>query len=109
MSKKTVLVLISGQLRFFSKKNYDLLIKNFSNYKLDFFITCWDKEKKETKLFFKKIYKPLELDEIIGRDFSEQVKKIKVPDTAIKSENIFHMWHSLSEGFKKINAFNFIN
>ena len=108
MSKKIILVLISGQLRFFSKKNYDFLIKNFSNYKLEFFITCWDNEKNETKTFFKSYYKPIKLDEIENKIFLRNVERVKVPDTAINSENIFHMWHSLSEGFKKINTFKFI-
>jgi len=107
MSKKIILVLLSGQLRFFSKKNYDFLIKNFSNYKLEFFITCWNNEKEETKNFFKSYYKPIKLDEIENKSFLENVEKIKVPDTAVNSENIFHMWYALSEGFKKINTFKF--
>ena len=107
MNKKSILVIITGQLRYLSKKNYDFLLNNFSNYNLDFYINYWEDEKVELKNLFKKNYKPIVLSKIKRKNFLSAVRKIKIPDTAINLENTFHMWHSLSESFNQINSFNF--
>ena len=107
MNKKKILVLLSGQLRHFSEKNYKNLINNFRDYRLEFFITCWEGENKESKNIFSKIYKPIKLTHIKNQDFSSEVKNILVPDTAVNSENIFHMWYAFSESCKNINKLSF--
>ena len=75
MSKKRILVLISGQLRFFSIKNYENLIKNFKDYELDFFIVCWNNQDEENIKLFKKNYNPINLIEINTRNFSLESNK----------------------------------
>ena len=102
MTKKSIIVLISGQLRYFSKKNYENLIENFKDYNLDFFITCWQGQEEKMYDTFSLIYKPIELKKIKNQDFSSLSKNIQTPDTAVNPENIFHMWHSFSEGCKEI-------
>lgn len=107
MNKKKILVLISGQLRFFSSKNYENLIENFKNYKLEFFIVFWDNQDLEIIKLFKKQYNPINLIGIKSRNFSKEASDVKYPDNEVNIENIFHMWHSFSEGCKKIKNFNF--
>ena len=107
MNKNRILVLICGQLRNFSKKNYENLIKNFKNYELDFFIVCWEKHNSEVIKSFNSIYKPIAFKEIKNKNFSLEAKNIKVPDTAVNTENTFHMWHAFSEACKEIKNFIF--
>ena len=107
MNKNRILVLICGQLRNFSKKNYENLVKNFENYELDFFIVCWEKHNIEVIKLFNSIYKPIALKEIRNKNFSLEAKNIKVPDTAVNTENTFHMWHAFSEACKEIKNFIF--
>ena len=109
MNKEKILVLICGQLRHFSKKNYEYLIKNFQSYELEFFITCWEKHDIEVMNSFLEIYKPIKLKEIKNINFSSEAKQIKVPDTAVNTENTFYMWHSFSECCKEIKNSNFSN
>ncbi len=109
MTKKSIIVLISGQLRYFSKKNYENLIENFKDYNLDFFITCWQGQEEKIYDTFSLIYKPIELKKIENQDFSSLSKNIQIPDTAVNPENIFHMWHSFSEGCKEIKKHVFNN
>ena len=107
MSKKRILVLISGQLRFFSIKNYENLLKNFKDYELDFFIVCWDNKDEEIIKLFKKNYNPINLIEIKNRNFSSESNNVKYHDTEVNTENTFYMWYSFSEGCKKIKNFHF--
>jgi hypothetical protein len=107
MSKKRILVLISGQLRYFSIKNYENLIKNFKDYELDFFIACWDNQGEEIIKLFKKNYNPINLIEIKTRNFSLESNNVKYPDNEVNTENTFHMWYSFSEGCKKIKNLSF--
>ena len=107
MNKNRILVLICGQLRNFSKKNNKNLVKNFKNYELDFFIVCWEKHNIEVIKLFNSIYKPIALKEIRNKNFSLEAKNIKVPDTAVNTENTFHMWHAFSEACKEIKNFIF--
>ena len=89
---------MTGQLRYFNKKNYEILKKNFKKYDLIFFIASWKNEEKILKKKFKKLYKPNIFLEIQNKSFLNLVKKIKIPDTAVKSENIFQMWYSFIKG-----------
>ena len=107
MSKKRILVLISGQLRYFSIKNYETLLKNFRDYELDFIIVCWDNHDEEIIKLFKKNYNPINLIEIKTRNFSLESNNVKYPDTEVNTENTFHMWYSFSEGCKKIKNLSF--
>ena len=50
--KNKIVVLLTGQLRYFNKKNYEILKKNFKKYDLIFFIASW---KNEEKILKKKI------------------------------------------------------
>jgi len=109
MTKKSIIVLITGQLRYFSKKNYENLIENFKDYDLDFFITCWEGQEEKLYDTFSSIYKPVELKKIKNQNFSLLSKNILTPDTAVNPENIFHMWHSFSEGCKEIKKRIFKN
>jgi hypothetical protein len=105
MIKKSIIVLITGQLRYFSKKNYENLIENFKNYNLDFFITCWEDQDEKLLDLFSETYKPIKLKKIKIHNFSSLAKNIQTPDTAVNPENIFHMWHSFSEGCKEIKKY----
>ena len=109
MIKKNIIVLITGQLRFFSKKNYENIIKSFEGHNLDFFITCWEDQAEELFNIFSTNYNPIKLKKIKSQNFSLLAKNIKIPDTAVNPENIFHMWHSFSEGCKEIKNFSFKN
>lgn len=109
MIKKNIIVLITGQLRFFSKKNYENIIKSFEGHNLDFFITCWEDQPEELFNIFSTNYNPIKLKKIKSQNFSLLAKNIKIPDTAVNPENIFHMWHSFSEGCKEIKNFSFKN
>ena len=91
---KKIIVLLTGQLRYFSELNYKNLKNSLKDYDLSFYIVCWENEKKEIKDKFVKLYNPIKFLEIQDKDFSEEVKKIQIPDTAVKSENIFKMWYS---------------
>ena len=102
MNKQRILVLLTGQLRSFSKKNYENLLKNFSSFELDFFIVCWQNHEIETVNLFKSIYKPVVLKKIKNKSFIFDSVNIKVPDTAVNTENTFKMWHAFSEGCKEI-------
>ena len=95
---KKIVVLITGQLRYFNELNYEVLKNSLKEYDLSFYIVCWKNENKEIKKKFLKIYNPIKLIEIEDKCFLSNVKKIKVPDTAVKSENIFKMWHSFIRG-----------
>ena len=107
MNKKRILVLISGQLRYFSIRNYENLLKNFKDYKLDFFIVYWENQDKEIIKLFKKNYNPINLIGIKTRNFSLEKNNVKYPDNEVNTENIFHMWHSFSEGCKEIKNLSF--
>tara|TARA_Y100000591_G_scaffold205121_1_gene177637 strand:- start:17 stop:817 length:801 start_codon:yes stop_codon:yes gene_type:complete len=109
MTKKSIIVLITGQLRYFSKSNYENLIENFKDYNLEFFITCWEDQEEKLLDLFSSIYKPIELKKIKIRNFSSLAKNILTPDTAVNPENIFHMWHSFVEGCKEIKKYVFQN
>lgn len=93
-----ILVLLTGQLRYFNDLNFKILKKNLKKYELFFYFVCWQNEKKLLKKKFKKIYKPIKFIEIKDKSFSNLVKKIKIPDTAVNSENIFKMWYSFHRG-----------
>jgi hypothetical protein len=95
---KKIVVLITGQLRYFNELNYEVLKNSLKEYDLSFYIVCWKNENEEIKKKFLKIYNPIKLIEIEDKCFLSNVKKIKVPDTAVKSENIFKMWHSFIRG-----------
>lgn len=97
MSKK-IIVLITGQLRYFNELNYKVLKNSLKEYDLCFYIVCWKNENEDIKKKFIKLYNPLKLIEIEDKCFLNEVKKIKIPDTAVKSENIFKMWHSFIRG-----------
>ena len=107
MNKKKIIVLISGQLRFFSIKNYENLLKNFKDHELDFFIVCWDNQDEEIIKLFKKNYNPKNLIGIKSKNFSLETNNVKYPDTEVNTENTFHMWYSFSEGCKEIKNFSF--
>ena len=109
MNKKRILVLLSGQLRHFSDKNYEILLKNLKDYHVEFFIACWEQERDDLKKLFSNIYNPIKLICLKNQNFSAKAKNILVPDTAVKSENVFHMWHSFSKGCKEIEKFPFKN
>ena len=109
MIKKNILVLLTGQLRSFSKKNYENLIENFKGYKLDFFVVYWENQDKDVINTFSSIYNPIKFKDIKNQNFYSEVKEIKIPDNAVNPENIFHMWHSFSEGCKEIKKFQFEN
>ena len=108
MSKK-IIVLITGQLRYFNELNYKVLKNSLKEYDLYFYIVCWKNENEDIKKKFIKLYNPIKLIEIEDKCFLNEVKKIKIPDTAVKSENIFKMWHSFIRGceFLKKEKFDY--
>ncbi len=97
MSKK-IIVLITGQLRYFNELNYKVLKNSLKEYDLYFYIVCWKNENEDIKKKFIELYNPIKLIEIEDKCFLNEVKRIKIPDTAVKSENIFKMWHSFIRG-----------
>tara|TARA_B110000003_G_scaffold25062_1_gene23794 strand:+ start:238 stop:1038 length:801 start_codon:yes stop_codon:yes gene_type:complete len=97
MSKK-IIALMTGQLRYFNELNYKVLKNSLKEYDLYFYIVCWKNENEDIKKKFIKLYNPIKLIEIEDKCFLNEVKRIKIPDTAVKSENIFKMWHSFIRG-----------
>ena len=108
MSKK-IIVLITGQLRYFNELNYKVLKNSLKEYDLYFYIVCWKNENEDIKKKFIKLYNPIKLIEIEDKCFLNEVKRIKILDTAVKSENIFKMWHSFIKGceFLKKEKFDY--
>ena len=47
MSKK-IIVLITGQLRYFNELNYKVLKNSLKEYDLCFYIVCWKNEKSQS-------------------------------------------------------------
>lgn len=89
---------MTGQLRYFNELNYKVLKNSLKEYDLYFYIVCWKNENEDIKKKFIKLYNPIKLIEIEDKCFLNEVKRIKIPDTAVKSENIFKMWHSFIRG-----------
>ena len=89
---------MTGQLRYFNELNYKVLKNSLKEYDLYFYIVCWKNENEDIKKKFIKLYNPIKLIEIQDKCFLNEVKRIKIPDTAVKSENIFKMWHSFIRG-----------
>jgi hypothetical protein len=96
--RKKIVALITGQLRYFNELNYEILKNSLKEYDLYFYIVCWKNESEDLKKKFLEIYKPIKLLEIEDKYFVNDVKKIQIPDTAVKSENIFKMWYSFIRG-----------
>ena len=106
VNQKKILVLITGQLRFFDQKNILRIKNSFENFKLDFFVLAWKGQKQNVVDEFKKNYKPIFYHEIDEYNFNQILEKIKYPDHAVKTENTLHMWKGISEAAKFLRKFS---
>ena len=66
---KKIVVLITGQLRYFNELNYKVLKKSLKEYDLYFYIVCWKNENEDIKKKFIKLYNPIKLIEIEDKCF----------------------------------------
>ena len=104
MSKKKILIIICGQLKFFDKKNCERIIQSLKTYEVNFLLLPWKRNYLHTKYKFSKIYKQIEIKSIKENNFKNVVKRIKFPDTAAKIENIFHAWNAFSQSINIVNS-----
>lgn len=98
---KKILIILTGKLKFFSKKNY-LLFKNLFKGNVDFCITPWNNTNNKIIQKFKTIYKPIFIKKIIQKNFNNKVKKIKYPDPEGNPIGTLNMWNSIEKSFKEI-------
>lgn len=101
--KGIIVILITGQLRFLTKKNYTEIKNSFPDYKLEFSIVPWKNQNFRLIKKFKKIYKPRLYKEIKNIEFKNKLKNIFFTDNEANIENIFFNWYSFSKGLKHIN------
>ena len=108
--KKKIAVLLSGLARC-EEENFKFLKNLFKDYDFKILPLIWKNQKNLDS--FKRIYFLEDIKEIEQNNWSYEISKIKYvfgeENRSYKLENIFHMWHSFSEGCKEIKNFSFKN
>tara|TARA_Y100000816_G_C26066942_1_gene560798 strand:+ start:113 stop:928 length:816 start_codon:yes stop_codon:yes gene_type:complete len=107
MLKKKILVIISGKLNFFSKKNFYKIKDSFKDYDLEFCLFPWQGQSAEVKKKFLDIYKPIHFEEIETYDFEKEVKLIKFPDYAGNPIGTLNMYRSICVSFNIVDKMYF--
>ena len=101
---KEILIVLPGQLNFFSKKNYDYIKKLFK-CKINFFICPWEDTNYKKIKKFKIIYNPIKIKKIKKKNFTNELKKIKYPDPEGNPVGTMYMWDSIEKSLKEIYKF----
>ena len=104
--KKKIAILISGLVRY-DKANFKFLNDLLSDYDYKIIPSLWSNQSDYEQ--FKKTYFVDEIKLIEQKDWSEEISKIKYvfgeENRSYKLENIFHMWHSISENIKFLEEY----
>jgi len=104
--KKKIAILISGLARY-EKANFKFLNDLFINYDYKIIPSLWSNDSNYEQ--FKMTYFVDEIKLIEQKDWSEEISKIKYvfgeENRSYKLENIFHMWHSISENIKFLEEY----
>ena len=105
---KNIAFLVSGNIRIYEKNLSFLenLKKEFDNYEIIFICSFWQNQKKLDE--FSKKYKVKFFNQITEKNWSEEISKIKYvtggENLSYKIENVFHMWHSITENIKFLES-----
>lgn len=103
MTKKKILVNISGKLNFFKEDNYLRIKEAFKDYDLEFSLFPWEGQDNHIIKKFNDIYKPILYENIKVHNFDSLIKLIKFPDYAGNLIGTLHMYKSLCLSFNRIN------
>jgi len=101
---KNIAFLVSGNIRIYEKNLSFLekLKKEFSDYEIIFICSFWQNQNELNE--FNKKYKVKFFNQITERDWREEISKIKYvtggENLSYKIQNVFHMWHSITENIK---------
>ena len=105
---KSIAFLVSGNIRIYEKNLTFLenLKKEFEDYEIIFICSFWQNQKELNE--FNKKYKVKFFNQIIERDWSLEIDKIKYvtggENLSYKIINVFHMWHSITENIKFLES-----
>lgn len=105
---KSIAFLVSGNIRIYEKNLTFLenLKKEFEDYEIIFICSFWQNQKELNE--FNKKYKVKFFNQIIERDWSLEIDKIKYvtggENLSYKIVNVFHMWHSITENIKFLES-----
>ena len=104
--KKKIAILFSGLARY-NNENFEFLKNLFKDYDIRIIPALWSNQSDYEQ--FKKTYFVDEIKLIEQKDWSEEISKIKYvfgeENRSYKLENIFHMWHSISENIKFLEEY----
>ena len=105
---KNIAFLVSGNIRIYEKNLLFLerLKKEFENYEVIFICSFWQNQKDLDE--FNKKYKVKFFNQIIEKNWDEEINKIKYvtggENLSYKIQNVFHMWHSITENIKFLES-----
>ena len=105
---KNIAFLVSGNIRIYEKNLLFLerLKKEFKDYEVIFICSFWQNQKDLDE--FNKKYKVKFFNQIIEKNWGEEIGKIKYvtggENLSYKIENVFHMWHSITENIKFLES-----
>ena len=105
---KNIAFLVSGNIRIYEKNLLFLerLKKEFENYEVIFICSFWQNQKDLDE--FNKKYKVKFFNQIIEKNWDEEISKIKYvtggENLSYKIQNVFHMWHSITENIKFLES-----
>ena len=105
---KNIAFLVSGNIRIYEKNLLFLerLKREFEDYEVIFICSFWQNQKDLDE--FNKKYKVKFFNQIIEKNWSEEIGKIKYvtggENLSYKIENVFHMWHSITENIKFLES-----
>ena len=104
--RKKVAILLSGLARY-DDRNFEFLKNLFQDYDFKIISSLWTNQSDYEQ--FKKTYFVDEIKLIKQNDWSQEISKIKYvfgeENRSYKLENIFHMWHSISENIKFLEEY----
>ena len=105
---KNIAFLVSGNIRIYEKNLSFLenLKKEFYNYEIIFVCSFWQNQKNLDE--FNKKYKVKFFNQIKEKDWSNEISRIKYvtggENLSYKIQNVFHMWHSITENIEFLES-----
>ncbi len=105
---KNIAFLVSGNIRIYEKNLSFLenLKKEFYNYEIIFVCSFWQNRKNLDE--FNKKYKVKFFNQIKEKDWSNEISRIKYvtggENLSYKIQNVFHMWHSITENIEFLES-----
>ena len=105
---KNIAFLVSGNIRIYEKNLLFLerIKKEFEDYEVIFICSFWQNQKDLDE--FNKKYKVKFFNQITEKNWDEEISKIKYvtggENLSYKIQNVFHMWHSITENIKFLES-----